>query len=214
MSRARKIKEEKRLDVFNFVKILFFIIIIPVLIISIVIIYKAYKYPDKIPDIFGYKPMIVLSGSMEGTINTGDLVFVKIVDTNILKKGDIIAFRNEKNTVTTHRIVEVMEANGSKIFTTKGDANNAEDANIVKSSDVEGIYVSRIGRLGNFLMFVQQPIGLVVILLVILVVGLICLQIVNKLEDKKLSKEEEIERKEFLEYKKMKEEQEKQNKNS
>ncbi len=214
MSKARKNEEEKRFGVLTFVKILFFIIIIPVLIISIIIIYKANKYPDKIPDIFGYKPMIVLTGSMEGTINTGDLVFVKVVDTNTLKKGDIIAFRNEKNTVTTHRIVEVMEANGSKLFTTKGDANNAEDANIVKSSEVEGIYVSRIGKLGNFLMFVQQPIGLVVILLVILVVGLICLQIVNKLEDKKLSKEEEKERKEFLEYKKMKEEQEKQNKNS
>ena len=45
--------------------------------------------------------MIVLSGSMETAIYTGDLVFVKVVDTDTLKTGDIIAFRNEADTVTT-----------------------------------------------------------------------------------------------------------------
>lgn len=117
--------------------------------------------------------MIVLSGSMETSIYTGDLVFVKMVDTDTLKENDIIAFRNEENKVTTHRIKEIIEEDGETLYRTKGDNNSSEDANLVKTSDVEGIYFCRIAGLGNFLMFMQQPIGLAVVLLIILVVGLI-----------------------------------------
>ncbi len=92
-------------------KIIFFTIAFIVLVIAGTILYKANRYPDKIPDIFGYKPMIVLSGSMETSIHTGDLVFVKMVDPKILKENDVIAFRNEENTVTTHRIVEIVNEN-------------------------------------------------------------------------------------------------------
>ena len=190
--------------VIRVIKIIFLILAIIILLIAGMIIYKANKYPDKVPDIFGYKPMIVLSGSMETSIYTGDLVFVKMVDTSILKVNDIIAFRNEQDKVTTHRIVEILSDNGETYFRTKGDNNNAEDANLVKSTDVEGIYVSRIPKVGKFLIFMQQPIGLAVILLIILVVGLIWLYIINRIDDKKYKIEDEIERKEFEEYKRNK----------
>ncbi len=191
------------------IKILVIIIAIPLLLISIVIVYKANKYPDKIPDIFGIKPMIVLSGSMESKIHTGDLVFVKIVDTNTLKENDVISFRNEDDKVTTHRIVEIIEEDGSKKFRTKGDANNTEDTNLVEEKAVEGIYVARIAKVGNFLMFMHQPIGLATVLIIILLIGLIWLYFANKHDDKVLAYENEQERREFEEYKKMKEQQKK-----
>lgn len=190
------------------VKIIFFIIAIPLLIISGTIMYKANKYPDKIPDFMGYKPMIVLSGSMENAIHTGDLVFVKMVDINTLKEKDVIAFRNEENKVTTHRIVEIIKKDGQTFFKTKGDNNSSEDANLVNTSSVEGIYVSKISGLGNFLMFMQQPIGLAVALLIILVVGLIILQIINKVEEKEITEEDKKYKKEFEEFKRKQLEQE------
>ncbi len=186
------------------IKAIFLIVAILLLTMAATIMYKANKYPDKIPDVLGYKPMIVLSGSMESSIKTGDLVIVKMVDENVLKVNDIIAFRNETNTVTTHRIVEIVEEDGETCFRTKGDNNNIEDANLVKPSAVEGVYVAKINGLGNFLMFIQQPIGLAIMLLIVLVIGLIWLYIVNSIEEKKISKEYEAERKEFEEYKKMK----------
>ena len=71
---------------------LFFIIILPILIVNLVLIVKTKMYPNKIADFLGYRPFIVLSGSMETKINIGDLIIVKEVDSKNIKKGDIIAF--------------------------------------------------------------------------------------------------------------------------
>ena len=186
-------------------KIIFFTIAIIILLIAGTIMIKANTHPDKVPDVFGYKPMIVLSGSMETSIHTGDLVFVKMVDTTTLKENDVIAFRNEENTVTTHRIVEIVYENGKQYFRTKGDANNVEDMNLVEMEDVEGVYVGRLAGVGNFLMFMQKPIGLFMVLLIILVIGLIWLYIVNKKDEKEYRKEKEKDRLEFEEFKRQKE---------
>ncbi len=168
------------------IKYLFFIVIISIIVISFIIIVKANKNPDEVPDFLGYKPMIVLSGSMETSIYTGDLVFVKEIDPNVLKENDIIAFRNEANTITTHRIIEVItDSEGEKAFRTKGDNNNTADINLVLSKDIEGVYVFKIPKLGNVLMQLKEPKTLAIILLVILVIGLIWLNMADKIEKDK-----------------------------
>ena len=153
---------------------MFFVIAIPILGVACIVIYKANKYPDKVPEVFGIKPMIVLSGSMETSIHTGDVVFVKIVDTDTLENGDVIAFRNESNKVTTRRIVETVRENGQQYFKTTGDANDSENPDLIKMSDVEGVYIGRISGLGIFFIFIQKPIGL------------IWLYLVNKIDEKNL----------------------------
>ncbi len=137
MRNVKKSKKEKNSKIGIIIRVIFFIIAIVILLISATVLFKANKYPDKVPDVLGYKPMIVLSGSMETSIHTGDLVFVKIVDTTTLKEGDVIAFRNEEDTVTTHRIVEIVYENGKQYFRTKGDANNTEDLNLVEMESEE-----------------------------------------------------------------------------
>ncbi len=189
---------------FTALKIIAIVIVAFIVLIAGIIMFKANMYPDKVPDIFGYKPMIVLSGSMETSINKGDLVFVKMTDTDKLKVDDVIAFRNEDDKVTTHRIVEIVRQDGDKLFRTKGDANNTEDANLVKEKDVEGVYVGRIPGLGNVLIFIQQPISLAVIVLTILVIGLVWLYLINKKENKDNKFKDENEKKEFEEFKKQK----------
>ena len=209
----KKNKQSKKGIVGKVCKIFFFSIALIILFIAAMIMYKANTDPDKVPDIFGYKPMIVLSGSMETAIHTGDLVFVKMIDTTTLKKDDVIAFRNEEDTVTTHRIVDIVFEDGKQYFKTKGDANSAKDVNLVTMEDVEGLYVARIAGAGNFLMFMQKPIGLFIVLLVILVVGLLWLYFVTRRDDKKYRKEEEQDRLEFEEFKKQRElERQKENK--
>lgn len=185
-------------------KIIFFITTIPLLTISLIIMIKARMYPDKVPDVFGYKPMIVLSGSMETSIYTGDLVFVKMVDPSTLNENDIIAFRNETNTVTTHRIIEIINENGNRLFRTKGDNNSSSDISPVSSEVIEGVYVSKISGLGNVLMFLKEPKSLIILLLFTLVLGLIWIQVMEKNENREKQKEDEKYRKEFEEFKKMK----------
>ena len=184
----KKKKQNKSGIVSKICKVFLLFIAFVILLIAGIIMYKANTDPDKVPDVFGYKPMIVLSGSMETSIHTGDLVFVKMVDTTSLKQNDVIAFRNESNTVTTHRIVEIVYENGKQYFKTKGDANNANDKNLVAMKDVEGLYVARIPKAGNLLMFMQKPIGLFIALLVILVIGLLWLYMVSRKDDKEYRK--------------------------
>lgn len=144
--------------------ILLVILLLPILIVNIVIIAKSYINTDKVPDFMGWKPFITLSGSMETAISTGDLILVKEVDPSTLKVGDIIAYREDKETVITHRIIELYEDEGQTKFVTKGDNNNTEDRNLVEFSQVEGKFQKRIPKLGNIAVFLQTPTGILIAL--------------------------------------------------
>lgn len=135
------------------------------LLCNITIIIKGTANPDAPPSVLGITPLVVQSGSMSGSapdhIEVGDLVFVNKVDVNTLKEGDIIAF-TESQIVVTHRIVAIETAeDGGLLFTTKGDANNIEDSEPVSADNVVGIYKGRIPMLGDFSMFLQQPLGMI-----------------------------------------------------
>ncbi len=172
------------------IMIVVLIILLPVLFINIIILANSFIHPDKVPSFFGWKPFIVLSGSMESQIYPGDIVVVKEVDTNSLKKDDIIAFR-EENIVITHRIIDIIEENGIKKYVTKGDNNNTKDSGYVTQEQVEGIYKFKIGRIGNLAIFIQTPIGIVVCLSI----PLILLILVETTNNKKTIKDKEIEEK-------------------
>jgi signal peptidase len=47
-----------------------------------------------VPSLFGYRTMIVTSGSMEPTVSVGDAAMVKPVDGSAVEIGDVITFRS------------------------------------------------------------------------------------------------------------------------
>lgn len=155
---------------------LIIITVIAVVILSmcIIIIVKKIISPSKVPDVFGIKPFIVLTGSMEPTINTGDMAIIKIVNPENLKVGDIIAFRNtEEDVITLHRIVQIEKEDNTFCFKTKGDNNNFEDKQIVKKENLEGIYINRIKGLGKIAMFIRTPMGVICSVLFIVIIFLL-----------------------------------------
>lgn len=134
------------------------------LLCNLAIILKGTIYPDKPPSVLGITPMVVQSGSMSGDapdhIEVGDLIFTGKADIEKLKEGDIISFM-EDSIVVTHRIIAIETAeDGSRSFTTKGDANNTEDSEPVTAENLVGIYKGRIPKLGDFAMFLQKPLGM------------------------------------------------------
>ena len=165
------------------ISILIIIILLPILFVNGVILLNSFIHPDKIPSFFGWKPFIVLSGSMETEIFPGDLVIVKDVGTDGLKVDDVIAFKSG-DIVVTHRIVEIIEENGIKKYKTKGDNNNTQDVGEVLPEKVEGLYKFRIAKLGNLAMFIQTPIGIISCLSIPLLL-LIILHMKESKEDKK-----------------------------
>ena len=189
-------------SVSNWLIIIACIILVPILLINIWIMVQANTNKDEIPSVFGYKPFIVLSGSMETEIYKGDLIISKVVDPETLKVNDIIAFRDAEDTVTTHRIIEIVDRDGEKLFITKGDNNNSQDQNLVELKDVEGLYVLRIPGIGTFMNSLAEPTTVIIAVLAITLAFIVGFSISSK-------KQRDEEKKEFLEYKKMKEEAEK-----
>ena len=79
------------------------------------------------PRLIGYHAYSVDTGSMEPTIKTGSLIFVKrYVNFEDYKIGDIVTFSDLTHEKSfTHRIVEINAQN--RAFVTKGDANDTND---------------------------------------------------------------------------------------
>ena len=166
------------------ISIVFIIILLPILIINLGILLNSWMHPDKVPSFFGWKPFIVLSGSMEDEFYPGDLVFVKDADTKLIRKGDVIAFKSG-DVVVTHRVVDVVKQNGTAKYKTKGDNNNNEDKDYVMQQNVEGIYKFKIKKLGNLLLFIQTPMGMLVCLAIPLLL-LLLIQMIENSKNKKL----------------------------
>ena len=111
--------------------------------------------------LLGMQVFNVISGSMEPTYSIGDLLYVKDVDPDSVKVGDPITFvLNEDLVVATHRVVAVDYEN--REFTTKGDANENEDAAPVHFNNLVGIPVFSIPLLGYVSGYIQSPPGMYV----------------------------------------------------
>ena len=181
-------------DISNWLFGLLLLILIPILIVNIHIMVQAKNDKDTVPNIFGYKPFIVLSGSMETKIRIGDLIITKIIDPNSLKVDDVIAFRDEENTVTTHRIIDIIDKDGTTYFVTKGDNNSSQDRYLVKYKDVEGIYITRIPGVGQALNELSKPTTMIIVILGITIVFILLFSISNK----KMRKKEQEEYRRYL----------------
>lgn len=182
-------------------KIVLIVLLSLIFIINISIMVQSKINPDKVPTILGYKPFIVSSGSMEGEMNVGDLVFVRYTDPANLKVDDIIAFKDKGNTVTTHRIVEEIEVENERCFKTKGDNNTKEDDGVVCTNQIEGRLVGKIPKIGSVLLFIQEPLGFAVLMLSLIIICILIYFTSIKKDNNKLSDEE---LKEFEEFKKAK----------
>ena len=92
--------------------------------------------------LFGYKPVVVLSGSMEPYMETNSLVIVK--QTKDIQEEDVVMFHIDKDNMVCHRVMDIDDEGN---ITTKGDNNDVEDFETITVDDIEGKVVVRM----NFL---------------------------------------------------------------
>lgn len=119
-----------------------------------------------IPMLFGYHPLVVLSGSMEPHMNVGSLIYYHAVSQDEIEKGDIVTFELD-NQYISHRIYGIIE-DGK--YETKGDANNTVDPVKITYDQIKGkVYEKNIPYVGYYIQFVNEHIYTIVIAVVILV---------------------------------------------
>lgn len=114
-----------------------------------------YAFGVGIPTVFGYGCAAVETGSMEPEISAGDFIVVHAEDEYAV--GDVITFYDSaRGQYVTHRVILVSESG----YTTKGDANNAQDNFTVPPSAVVGRVVAVLRGFGRVIGFLQTPVGL------------------------------------------------------
>ena len=138
-----------------------------------------------IPTVAGYKPFVVLSGSMEPEIQTGAIAYnnthAKVED---VKVGDVIVFKLDKSYVT-HRVISI---NDDNTFTTKGDANQTEDLAPVKFENFKEKTVFTIPYLGKALKLIQTRNA---VFILVVAVGLTIVYAIFSEDDEKKKKSKE-----------------------
>ena len=109
------------------------------------------------------QPFVVLSGSMEPEYHVGSLIYVKRVDYKTLQVGDDITYMLDKDTVVTHRIIEVLvdeEDPETLRYFTQGIANEVPDATSVHYKNIIGKPLFSIPCLGYVSNYIQNPPGM------------------------------------------------------
>ncbi|WP_109472393.1 signal peptidase I [Ornithinimicrobium cavernae] len=126
-----------------------------------------------VPRLTGWVPLTVLTGSMEPAIPAGSMVVVERIDGEAdldrIQIGDVITFlpRTDDPHLVTHRVVgEGGRSDGSTVFTTRGDANGADDREPVGATQIRGrvrYHVPGVGHVSQLLNVEQKRLGVIVV---------------------------------------------------
>lgn len=123
---------------------IFGVLLLLIFIVLGALLVEKYIKKAPVPMFAGYASLVVTTGSMNGTINEGDLVIIKKTDDYQLT--DIVTYVNAAKEVVTHRLVNYGPEEGT--FIAKGDANNTLDLYPVSIDQIAGEVVLTIPKLG------------------------------------------------------------------
>ena len=146
--------------------------------------------------------VVVISGSMEPTLNKGDLVFLRGMDPDDIKtgtiedkSGDIIVYdarglwEGAPEDPIIHRVVDKINIDGVWYFLTKGDANPYPDRAYIPEDRILSVVAGKIPSIGWIKIFLTDS-GLLIPALVILSVLLIISVIWDLIKEEEEDKEE------------------------
>ncbi len=145
------------------------VILIIALLITIIVF--SSERNNGVANLFGFIPMTVESDSMKPTFQQGDLIITReLDDVNTLKEGDVITFWtiiDGKRVKNTHRIVGINQAENSRSFVTRGDANTLDDTMPAYAGDIIGKWTEfRVPGLGKALSFLRTKTGFFVCIII------------------------------------------------
>lgn len=146
---AKEKASSKKGSKLKVIKIIWNIIvkIVAVIIVLISLIIVVQKVTNNKESFFGYRIFRVQTGSMIPKYQIGDVILVKEKDANNIKVGDDVTYLGEaasvKGLLITHRVIDIEEKDGKRIFHTKGIANNLEDPAIT-GNQINGVVQTKL----------------------------------------------------------------------
>lgn len=176
---------KSRISTANIVGIVLCVLLFPGFLLNSILLISSLINPDVPPSCFGITPLIVESGSMSPSFEKNDLILIRNTSENDkYEKGTVICYRSG-DVYVTHRIVKVSEENGKTVYTTQGDANNTPDRDTVKAEQILGVYSTHFAGMGNVLLFIQTPIGMILCVLLPIFVIFLIFTVPSKISQRK-----------------------------
>lgn len=109
---------------------------------------------------FGYRSVSIHGTSMEPALRDGDALWVKYLDAEEVRVGDVVTLSHSGEGLITHRIVGVeLLTKGSYLVVTKGDNNQFAEAWEISASETVAVAFARIRLAGHVLDFLDTLFG-------------------------------------------------------
>jgi signal peptidase len=100
-----------------------------------------------VPRAFGGTALIITTGSMRPSMNTGDLIAIRPVAISQVQVGDVVTYATATDFIT-HRVVDLAEEDGRPGLILRGDANGNDDP-IVFADQLRGRVMYQIPMVGH-----------------------------------------------------------------
>jgi len=143
--------------------------VITAVLLGLLVLVMYQKITGRVPGLFGYHFMYVLTGSMEPVLHTGDAVLVKDCDPTRLVKDDIVCYTSRNGDlagkIITHQVVvSPYQTENGFMLQTQGVANSLPD-DPISVDQVVGKVVTRLALMGKIYQFFCTVPGLITVCL-------------------------------------------------
>ncbi len=125
-------------------------LVLILLLVALVLYLLVARISGKVPSLFGYSVVRIVTPSMDPKIPVGSFVLIKKAAPEEIRAGDIITFYTDDpdpliaGKTITHRVLSVSCEDGKYVFATKGDnqaTNPVPDAYPARGERLVGRYV-------------------------------------------------------------------------
>ena len=184
----------KRIIHYIFTVIMYSVFLIMILVFLVIIINfidQKNNLKKGIPKPALVSAYTIVSPSMVPNINVLDVIITtRVSDPSKIKVGDVITFNStdyrSSGVTVTHRVKKIEKtSDGKYLFTTKGDANNTEDATRQPFSSIYGKVLLRLPKLGYIQYILSTVLGWLLLIIVptVLIIGADIIKIIKTVKN-------------------------------
>lgn len=117
-----------------------------------------------IPNLVGYKTLVVLGGSMGDAMPMGSVAITRVEDEADIHVGDVMVVSNTHEgsvgVPITHRVIDITTTDGALVFWTKGDANvDADPEGVTLTNGKASVLQRHIPYIGYVIKWAATPAG-------------------------------------------------------
>ena len=103
-----------------------------------------------------YHMIVIATPSMTGELNKGDAIIYEKYEGEPVRKGEIVVFTKDGESLIVHRVVEAHQLDGEVHYITKGDANEDTDSGFITDENIRGVVRYKLPYVGYLSLWLRE----------------------------------------------------------